>query len=658
MEHPNVITFSNSGYLICTGNDNAEIDSMRSALFSVVNKPDSLKQGSKASSRMWSLEAGKQLYRIRGHHAWKITSQAFSTDDKLLASTGYRYSYREQQFRSRLVPTGPDFETRLWDTAHGEEIASWEKTGGALAFSGSGSSLVATSPFYGVQVLKPVKGGSVSKYDIVCSDEVSPIPLTSDSHMLILTGLSAVDGNFTKATPAIIDISTGVLLRRYTSPDLSTMYQGLPYNDFEIHAMAIDSAFKKLAVVTGDHIIVWQLNFDDAKLRDREQQVELVRIPCKQNAADLHFTDDSKHLVIAADSGHIDRVSLLDGTMQTLWRGAKGTYQISPNGRYLSQTSSDREAGYWDLLELDSGKTVARFHQPFKDQEWGIETPDGNQIVASRISQNIGIDQAEIVIATLRKSIRDISEKSPAKGERVVDSKPNLFVVAVGVGQHRHDSRTLKFAAKDAKDLAALLKKQEGSLYNEVYVNVLTDQTAQLSDIVEALTQLKRSCTSRDRIVILFSGHGESLQQGLYLQPWNGNKESIALSYLNWNSVIDLLVETKAEHALLLLDCCHAGAMDVGGYTRATEASRKITVFCSSDREEVASESTELRNGLFVGLVLKGLSGSADFDQDGTILVEELTRFGLETIPAYSNRKQNPKVLFSSGRGVSLFRVR
>jgi hypothetical protein len=54
-------------------------------------------------------------------------------------------------------------------------------------------------------------------------------------------------------------------------------------------------------------------------------------------------------------------------------------------------------------------------------------------------------------------------------------SKPKLYVLAIGISRYQDSHLTLGFAAKDAEDFAAALRRQHGSLYREVEVKLLTD---------------------------------------------------------------------------------------------------------------------------------------------------------------------------------------
>jgi hypothetical protein len=69
--------------------------------------------------------------------------------------------------------------------------------------------------------------------------------------------------------------------------------------------------------------------------------------------------------------------------------------------------------------------------------------------------------------------------------------KPRLNAVLIGVSNYADPNLRLKFAAKDAQDLAVELKKQQGGLYDEVNIQPpLVDGGATKQNILDALASL------------------------------------------------------------------------------------------------------------------------------------------------------------------------
>src|SRR5207248_1824965 len=80
----------------------------------------------------------------------------------------------------------------------------------------------------------------------------------------------------------------------------------------------------------------------------------------------------------------------------------------------------------------------------------------------------------------------------------------------VGVSQHQHATFDLgvKYAAKDATDVAALLRGQEGKMFSRVTCKLLTDGGATRRDVEEALAWLGKTAGPDSCVIVYFAGHG------------------------------------------------------------------------------------------------------------------------------------------------------
>ena len=96
---------------------------------------------------------------------------------------------------------------------------------------------------------------------------------------------------------------------------------------------------------------------------------------------------------------------------------------------------------------------------------------------------------------------------------------PNLVALTIGVSQHQAaggEFKNLRHAAKDARDLAAALKGQEGRLFGRVLQRTLTDAAATRDNIEEALDWLAKQVKAGDYVIVFVSGHGSIDALGHY----------------------------------------------------------------------------------------------------------------------------------------------
>src|SRR5262249_32303250 len=86
------------------------------------------------------------------------------------------------------------------------------------------------------------------------------------------------------------------------------------------------------------------------------------------------------------------------------------------------------------------------------------------------------------------------------------DARPDLYIVAIGVSAYRDPRLRLTYAAKDAGDVARVLR-QRGGGFGRVWSSELLDGDATKDRILAARALLARSRVD-DVVVVYLSGHG------------------------------------------------------------------------------------------------------------------------------------------------------
>jgi hypothetical protein len=229
---------------------------------------------------------------------------------------------------------------------------------------------------------------------------------------------------------------------------------------------------------------------------------------------------------------------------------------------------------------------------------------------------------------------------------------PRALVLAIGVSDYEKKAYQLLFAAKDAEDFAKALKGQEGRLWREVQVNLLTNRQATRANLLEALEALAQKATPEDVVMIFLSGHGVQDRTGdFYLVPWDGDLEKLRSTGVNLFEFEKTIAELPSK-VLVLIDACHAGAVDHPGW-KGIEAvplirafqrgGGGVTVLSSSTGAEESREHEDWQHGAFTYALLEGLQeGKADLIQDGVIQVSELLAYVKNRVPELTRYLQHP----------------
>lgn len=121
---------------------------------------------------------------------------------------------------------------------------------------------------------------------------------------------------------------------------------------------------------------------------------------------------------------------------------------------------------------------------------------------------------------------------------------------------------TLRTPAKDAEQVAALLKKQYG-----YKTRVLLD--ANRYDIISALNDYRKELNKNDNLLIYYAGHGEIDQvnsQGYWL-PVDSEKDNTA-NWISTRNISEILNIMAAKHVMIVADSCYSGAMSRSAMAR------------------------------------------------------------------------------------------
>ncbi len=235
--------------------------------------------------------------------------------------------------------------------------------------------------------------------------------------------------------------------------------------------------------------------------------------------------------------------------------------------------------------------------------------------------------------------------------------KPKLYGLLVGISTYKDPAINLKYAAKDAKDFADALRAQQGGLYREVELKVLTDGEATTSEIKKALTWLERSVTSRDVGVVFLAGHGvtDTKNRYYYLTADSDYKapEDSALEGV----ILKDRTRSIAGKVLVFLDTCHAGqamvtatrgASDINAVVSELSSTENgVVTYASSTGRQLSQENDSWHNGAFTKALIEGLpaagrKGKADITNKGVITTATLDFWLSERVKELTGGSQSP----------------
>jgi WD40 repeat protein len=245
-----------------------------------------------------------------------------------------------------------------------------------------------------------------------------------------------------------------------------------------------------------------------------------------------------------------------------------------------------------------------------------------------------------------------------------------LHILAIGVSIYgdKATNLRLKFAAKDANDVASTLLATQGSglnkkggLYADVKPQYLHDGEADKAGIFSALASMKANMVKgadQDLAVILFSGHGALIDDRFYLLPYDVTARTpaeIKASAISANDFHDEIAEiAKHGRVLVLLDACHSGAVTGNGSALASNgnvllgtiagsiAASNMSVLTSSTGNEISREDDTWNHGAFTKVLLDALGKDGDVNHDGKVWMSQLEHYVFTHVTDLTHGQQHP----------------
>jgi WD40 repeat protein len=256
---------------------------------------------------------------------------------------------------------------------------------------------------------------------------------------------------------------------------------------------------------------------------------------------------------------------------------------------------------------------------------------------------------------------------------------PSLYVLSIGSGKFIDSKFNLKYAAKDAHDVASYFGNT--NYFKDVQLTLVTEQEVNRVNVMQAISTLNKAHIE-DVIIVFYAGHGVlDVNLDYYLSSYGMDftyPQENGISFADFEQQLSLL---PCRNKLLLVDACHSGEIDKnevfvasnttveeneelqfrsGLLSIGVEGSQSIfqlskTIFAdlrknsgvitisSASADEFALEGGKWKNGAFTWCLLDGLSsGAVDANKNGQISVSELQHYLFEKVPEMTDGKQTP----------------
>jgi dihydroxyacetone kinase DhaKLM complex PTS-EIIA-like component DhaM len=182
---------------------------------------------------------------------------------------------------------------------------------------------------------------------------------------------------------------------------------------------------------------------------------------------------------------------------------------------------------------------------------------------------------------------------------------------------------TLKFTQNDVNELAAVLEQPEVCGFA---VKTFINETSMT--VLAGLERLSGELNTEDTLLLYYAGHGVIRKNAkLYLATKNTEQSTLGSSAISAEQALEYMRESRAQKRVLILDCCHSGAIgsgfrggDVDGSLHGLADSFGSYILTASTAIQLAEEREKDGHGVFTAAILEGLTtGKAARDDKITI---------------------------------------
>lgn len=175
---------------------------------------------------------------------------------------------------------------------------------------------------------------------------------------------------------------------------------------------------------------------------------------------------------------------------------------------------------------------------------------------------------------------------------------------ALVIGINRYPSAPLHGCVRDAEEFSRLIETNSDGSAN---FNVLLRKDLQRKHTFKAL--ITDLFSGRNETALLyFSGHGYMDKGGAYLLTPDHQRYDEGISM---NDILSLANSSATPNKIIILDCCHSGAITVPAFAFHTmgHINEGITILAACKEDEPAMEING--KGVFTNLMLEALKGGA-----------------------------------------------
>lgn len=209
------------------------------------------------------------------------------------------------------------------------------------------------------------------------------------------------------------------------------------------------------------------------------------------------------------------------------------------------------------------------------------------------------------------------------------------YALVIGINDYA-DTKIpdLQTCEDDALAVYHLLTDPRAGGIEERNAYLLLGEKATTRNIRIHLNKL-RQIPSKSTVFIYFSGHGAKEGDGACWVTQDCLLEMLGATGLTNIDLDQFISRIPSERVVVMLDCCYAAPTVKEGKAIEGDFSDVLNKFTGKGRAylmaagsgDEAIEAKDLKRSVFTYYLVEGMKGKADFNEDGIIVLTELTRY-------------------------------
>ena len=233
----------------------------------------------------------------------------------------------------------------------------------------------------------------------------------------------------------------------------------------------------------------------------------------------------------------------------------------------------------------------------------------------------------------------------------LMNQKPKLYAVVIGVGDYPNANFSSKFSKNDATAIYHRLKGQIGEIYTEGSIKLLNqpEQTTQAA-IQQTFIEIKSKIKPEDVFVLYIAGEADRIDETFYLltsQSQDFTAEQLKYTAISTIQLKKWIADIPTTNKLILLDTSMSDSVIKMNDVFAKNISKcKSGMILTAGRYTV--EEGFRGHSVFTYTILDALSGIADQNKNGFIESNEMAQYVEAAIPMIAkqafNRQQIPYI--------------